>query len=201
MKQDSKLRQYWSQLKLSPFVSPMLIGWAVLALLLPPIGADLYTAVLLWTAAWAVLEHIAPKGHPRGWVRILTPNFYAVRGLDGCWRIFQRRPESKREGCRQLLKDLLRDQCRLPEALEPGLYRALTHETILARLKGMGNVAVLSSSPAYVATLEDTINQAMGRKCGRCSDRCPFPGRQTLRQFYDVRFLVKETAAPSGGEI
>lgn len=197
MKQDSKLRLYWSQLKLSPFVGPMLTGWAVLALLLPPIGADLYTAVLLWTAAWAVLEHIAPKGHPGKWVRLLTPNFYAVRSLDGCWRIFQRRPERKGD-CRQLLKDLLEDQRRLPEALTPGLYRTLTHETILARLKGMDNVAVLSSSPAYVATLEDTINQAVGRHCRLCKERCPFPGRQTLRQFYDVRFLVKEEADEGG---
>lgn len=201
MKRDSRLRQYWWQLKLSPFVGPMLTGWAVLALQLPFIGVDrLYMVILLWTVMWALLEHVAPKGHPKRRVHMLTPNFYAVRDFSNCWRIFQRRPERK-ENCRQLLKDLLMEQRRLPEALEPGLYRALTHDTILTRLKEMDNVAILSSSPAYVATLEGTINQATGRKCKRCSDRCPFPGRRTPRQFYDVRFLVKEKAAPSGGII
>ena len=43
-----------------------------------------------------------------------------------------------------------------------------------------------------LATLEDTITRATGRKCGSCSQRCPFPGRQRPRQFYDVRFLILE---------
>lgn len=199
MKPSSKLRWYWCQLKMNPFIGPLLAGWAVFTLIMPPIGAGwFYAALLLWAVLWAVLEHVAPKGYPKGRVKLLTPNFYAVRDVAGCWRIFQRRPELKGD-CRTLLKDLLEDQHRLPTALTPGLYRTLTHDTILARLERMDNVAVLSSSPAYVATLEETVNQAMGQRCRRCTKRCPFPGRQKPRQFYDVRFLVKEGGPDEGG--
>lgn len=192
MKPSSNWRRFWLQAKVNPFIGPLLTGWAVLTLTAPLIGVGwLYAALLLWGALWAILEHVAPKGHPKLWVRLLTPNFFAVLDFTGCWRIFQRRPE-QRQDCRQLLKDLLEDQRRLPGALMPGIYCTLTHETILARLKGMDNVAILSSSPAYVATLEDTITRATGRKCGSCSQRCPFPGRQRPRQFYDVRFLILE---------
>lgn len=194
MKPSSKLCRYWHQVRINPFIGPLLAGWAVFALTMPLIGAGwFYAALLLWGALWASLEHVAPRGWPHGWVRLLTPNFWAVRDFSGCWRIFQRRPERVRD-CRLLLKDLLEEQYRLPAALEPGLYRALTHDTILTRLKRMDNVAILSSFPAYVATLEETVNQAMGKRCRHCAERCPFPGRQTPRQFYDVRFLIKEEA-------
>ena len=119
----------------------------------------------------------------------MTPNFFAVRDIAGCWRIFQRRPE-RVENCKALLRELLEDQHRLPASLTTGLYRTLTHDTILNRLRGMGNVAILSSSPAYMATLEDTITRAVGRRCQHCTERCPFRGKRKLRQFYEVRFLV-----------
>lgn len=200
MKPSSKLRWYWCQLRINPFIGPMVTGLAVFALTMPLIGEGwFYAALLLWGALWAALEHVAPKGYPPRRVRLLTPNFYAVQDLTGCWRIFQRRPATAPEGCQDLLKDLLEEQHRLPAALTPGLYRTLTHDTILGRLKRMDNVAILSSSPAYVATLEETINQVMGKRCRRCTQRCPFPGRQKLRQFYDVCFLVKEGGPDEGG--
>lgn len=200
MKPSSKLRWYWCQLRINPFIGPMVTGLAVFALTMPLIGEGwFYAALLLWGALWAALEHVAPKGYPPRRVRLLTPIFYAVQDLTGCWRIFQRRPATAPEGCQDLLKDLLEEQHRLPAALTPGLYRTLTHDTILGRLKRMDNVAILSSSPAYVATLEETINQVMGKRCRRCTQRCPFPGRQKLRQFYDVCFLVKEGGPDEGG--
>lgn len=190
MNPSSKLRRLWWQLRLDPYVAPMLSGWVVIAAVTPWIGVGwLYVALLLWGVLWAVLEHVAPRGWPRGRVRILTPNFWAVRDLSGCWRIFQRRPEQT--GCRQLLKGLLTEQQSLPDALTPGRYRALTHETILHRLQRMPGVTILSCRLAYVATLEETINQAMGKRCRHCAQRCPFPGRCKPRQFYDVRWEVK----------
>lgn len=201
MKPSSKLRRYWCQLKMDPTIGPVVTGWAVFALIMPLIGAGWFydAALLFWVVLWAVLERMAPKGYPRSRARLLTPYFYTVKDLSGYWRVFQRRREESQESCQLLLKDLLEDQYRLPAALEPGLYRTLTHDTILGRLKRMDNVAILSSSPAYVATLEETINQVMGKRCRRCTQRCPFPGRQKLRQFYDVCFLVKEGGPDEGG--
>lgn len=191
MNPSSKLRRIWWQLKLDPFLAPMLAGWVIIVMAAPWIGAGWsYTALLLWGALWAFLEHVAPRGWPRGRVRLLTPNFWAVKDLSGCWRIFQRRPEEKGD-CRQLLKGLLAEQRSLPDALTPGQYRTLTHETILVRLRQMPNVAILSCRPAYVATLEETINQATGKRCRHCAQRCPFPRRRKPRQFYDVRWKVR----------
>lgn len=200
MKPSSKLRRVWCQLKMDPTIGPVVTGWAVFALTMPLIGAGwFYVALLLWAVLWAVLEHVAARGYPKSHARLLTPYFYAVKDLSGYWRVFQRRREESKESCKLLLKDLLEDQYRLPAALEPGKYHTLTHGTILARLERMDNVVILSSSPAYVATLEKIINQATGKRCRHCTKRCPFHGRQKPRQFYDVRFLVKEGGPDEGG--
>lgn len=190
MNLSSKLRRLWWQLKFDSFLTPMLAGWAVFAAAAPWIGAGwFYTALLLWGALWAFLEHMAPRGWPRGQVRLLTPYFWAVKDLSGCWRIFQRRPKQSLD-CKTALRGFLEEQKRLPAALTSGQYRALTHETILNRLRQMPNVTILSCRPAYVTTLEETVNQAMGKRCRNCSERCPFPGRKKPRQFYDVRWEI-----------
>lgn len=190
MRQSFRLRRSWWRLKLDPFVGPSLAGVAVLAVLEPWMGlTPCSVAVLLWAAFWAILEHVALKGRLQRWSRSLTPNFFAVR-VAGCWRIFQRPAPSG--SCKEILKELLADQRRLQEALVPGTYRTLTHDTILSRLRRMDNVAILSCKPAYVATLEDTISGATKGRCAKCSGPCPFPGRRQLRQFYDVRFLVQK---------
>lgn len=156
--------------------------------LLPPNRALGNVSVLLWATLWAIWEGLMAKGWPRRWNRSLTPNFIAVRDLAGCWRIFQR--PAPAGSCKEILKELLADQRRLPEALEPGMYRTLTHDTILNRLRQMDNVEILSCKPAYVATLEATLSGAVRGRCSHCSGRCPFLGRRQLRQFYDVCFLV-----------
>lgn len=188
MKQSSKLRRLWCRLKMDPFFGPAMAGVAFLVVLEPWIGVTpCCVAMMSWTAFWAVLEHVALKGRPRFWTRNLTPNFFAVR-VAGYWRIFQR--PAARIDCKSVLRELLADQRRLPDALEPGLYRTLTHDTILNRLRRMDNVEILSCRPVYVATLEDTIAGATKGRCSKCSGPCPFPGRKQLRQFYDVRFEI-----------
>jgi len=168
----------------------MVASAAILVALTPWVGSTVgYASVLLWAALWAIWEGLIARGRPRGWVQGLTPNFIAVRDLAGCWRIFQR--PAPPGSCKEILRELLADQRRLPEALVPGMYRTLTHDTILSRLQQMGNVEILACKPAYVATLEATLSGAVRDRCSRCSNRCPFPGRRQLRQFYDVRFEVK----------
>lgn len=191
MKQSSDLRRLWCRLKLDPNIGPMAASAAVLAALTPWVGSTVgYASVLLWAALWAIWEGLMAKGWPRCWNRSLTPNFMAVRDLAGCWRIFQR--PAPPGSCKEILKELLADQRRLPEALEPGMYRTLTHDTILNRLRQVDNVEILVCKPAYVATLEATLSGAVRGRCSRCSNRCPFPGRRQLRQFYDVRFLIQK---------
>lgn len=184
-----RLRCLWYQLRLNPFFCPSLAGCAVLTALLPWLGLSLwYGLVLLWAAFWALLEHMAPKGWPPATVRQLTPNFYAVRDLSGCWRVFQR--PSNAGSCREALRDLLQDQTRLPAALKPGRYRTLTHDVILTRLQTVAQVTNLSFTPAYMATLDDIISRANRRRCKDCSDCCPFRTKHQARMFYDVRWEI-----------
>lgn len=181
---------------MNPFVSATLAGWLLFAPLYFFLGEIIFLAILvLWGMLWAVLEHVAPKGYPRRSTRLLTPNFFAVRDFTGGWRIFQRSPGEIGD-CQVLLKGLLKDQIRLPEALLPGRYRALTHETILGRLRRLPHVEIQSCRRAYVATMEVTVSRAAKGRCRRCTDGCPFLGRSHPHQFYDVRFLVKKKAAP-----
>lgn len=191
MKRSSNLRRWWNMARLNPFVGPLMAGLAVLTAVYPLAGATTWWLILWvsWAGLWATLEQLAGKGYPRSRVRTLTPNFYAVRDLGGTWRIFEKRPE-KRETCRAVLGELLGDRQRLPAALVPGRYRALTHDTIVARLQGMANVKILSCRPAYTATLEHTILHVVWGRCRGCAERCPFPGRMRLRTFFDVEFLV-----------
>ena len=196
MKPSSKLCCLWWQLKMNPFVSATLAGWLLFAPLYFFLGESIFLAILvLWGMQWAVLEHVAPNWRPCHLSRLLTPNFFAVRDLTGGWRIFQRSPGETGD-CQVLLKGLLKDQIRLPEALLPGRYRALTHETILGRLRRLPHVEIQSCRRAYVATMEATVSRAVKGRCRHCTDGCPFLGRSHPRQFYDVRFLVKKKAAP-----
>ncbi len=191
MKPSSKLRRLWCRIKLDPYIGPMAASAAILVALMPWMGNQVGSvSVLLWGVLWAVWEGLMTIGRPRSWNRSLTPNFIAVRDFAGCWRISQR--PAPPGNCKEILRELLADQRRLPEALEPGKYRTLTHDTILNRLRQMDNVEILACKPAYVATLEATLSGAVQGRCSHCSNRCPFPGRHQLRQFYDVRFLVRK---------
>lgn len=191
MNPDSKLRRLWYESKLNPFLGPSVTGCAVLTALIPWTGLSLwYCLVLLWAALWAALEHAAPKGWPPCRVRQLTPNFYAVKDLTGGWRIFQR--PSDLGDCREALRDLLKDQDRLPAALKPGRYRALTHEAVLTRLQAMAQVKSLTWKAAYMATLEEVVSRTVRRRCKGCSEHCPFHGKHKARMFYEVRFEIRE---------
>lgn len=190
MNPNSKLRRLWCGFLFDPFVAPLAAPWAVFspALILTR-SALLYVLLLLWSVLLALLEHMAPYGWPKSRARRLTPNFFAVRDINGCWRVFQCRPKGK-EDCQTLLRELLSDRRRLPGALTPGSYRALTHDTILCRLRRMPNVDICSCTPVYVATLEDTVSMAVRGRCRHCKERCPFPGLKKPRTFYDVCFQV-----------
>lgn len=167
MKPSSDLRRLWYRIKLDPYIGPMVASAAILMALTPWVGSMVgYAAVLLWAALWAVWEVLMAKGRLRNWSRRLTPNFVAVRDLAGCWRISQR--PAPPGTCKEILRELLADQRRLPEALEPGMYRTLTHDTILHRLRQMDNVEILACKPAYVATLEATLSGAVRGRCSYC---------------------------------
>ncbi|MEG2455767.1 MAG: hypothetical protein RSC08_05890, partial [Oscillospiraceae bacterium] len=94
----------------------------------PALALYLRTTCLLWSLAalawcllWLILERTLPRGHPRRFVRELTPNFYAVRILAGRWVVLQRgSPQRHTEDCKSLRRSLLADQQRLPAALPPG---------------------------------------------------------------------------------
>lgn len=193
MKPNSKLRKIWWQFKMDPFVAPLLIGWGIVFMMSPvaPPSRILYLTVF-WGLFCATLEYLTFRGYTPS-ERPLTPNFHAIRDWEGYWRIFQRKPSQTTTDCRSLLKKLLEDQQRLPEALTPGFYRTITHSTILNRLKAMEHITILSVRPAYIAPLDDTISHVTGHRCRRCSvTSCPFPKRHMPRQFFDVRFIVEE---------
>lgn len=192
MNLNSKLRRVWYQVKQSPFLIPEAAGCTVLTAFLPWAGISTwYSLVLFWAVLWAVLEQIVKKGWPRSRVRFLTPNFYAVKDLAGVWRIFQR-PAERWSSCSQIVKGLLKDQQRLPDALPPGRYYALTHETILLRLQAMCNVKIIFCRGAYVATMEETVLRIVRGRCQYCcKEHCPFLGRFRSRTFYEVRFEIR----------
>lgn len=124
----------------------------------------------------------------------ITPNFFSVRLLSGRWGIYQRRRKHRGAlDCRQLLKELVADQVKLPAALEPGRYRAVTHDTVLRRLRRMENARNLVVTPVYMADMKRIHAAMVGKRCKKCRERCPFPAQDTPRQFYDIRFEIIKT--------
>lgn len=137
---------------------------------------------LLWVVFCWALGRAANEGRPAGLSAVLTPNFYAVRCLNGRWSIFQRRRRKQRHGDRRAyLKELVAEQRLLPAALKPGRYQALTHGTVLRRLKAMKNAVDIQVTPAYRAALQ----AQRGRGC-----RAGVEGKK--RQFYLVWFTITE---------
>lgn len=144
---------------------------------------------LMCTLAWCVVmagyDRLVLRGHPVSRARLLTENFYAVRRGARSW-IYQRKPP-KGIACTDYLRSLLQEQRTLPASLVPGRYRTITHTTILRRLQDVEGVIITRTAKAYQGRLKGL----RGRACKRCPRmRCVF-GSDTLRQFYDVTFVVQ----------
>jgi hypothetical protein len=151
-------------------------------------------AALVWALIVAILSKTCPNGHPRWLAKVLTPNFFSVRLLSGRWGIYQRRRKHRGAlDCRQLLKELVVDHVKLPAALEPGRYKAVTHDTVLRRLRRMENARNLVVTPVYMADMKRIHAAMVGKRCKKCRERCPFPAQDTPRQFYDIRFEIIKT--------
>ncbi|MCI2107053.1 MAG: hypothetical protein LKK00_10145, partial [Intestinimonas sp.] len=137
---------------------------------------------LLWVAFCWALGRAANEGRPARLAAVLTPNFYAVRCLNGRWSIFQRRPKRDwYEDRTAYLKALVAEKRLLPAALKPGRYQAVTHGMVLRRLMAMKNAADLQVTPAYRAALQ--AQRGRGYRAGRKGEK---------RQFYLVRFTITE---------
>lgn len=152
-----------------------------------------YIAALTWCLLWLILERSVPHGHPRLFVRELTPNFYALRIFAARWVVLQRgSPQRRTEDCKSLRRSLLADQQRLPAALPPGQYRAITHDGILRRLQMMENASDIAVSPAYTASMAAITRCITAGRCKKCKNPCRFYslGNQP-HQFYDVKFTIK----------
>lgn len=184
-------------LRVNPLLPPLLGGYALLAAIaLCTGGAAWLFFSLLWVLTFAALDWLAAHGRPRWLALGLTPHFYAVRAPAGWYGIFQRRPDGGRStDCKALLRSLAEQQRRLPAALPPGRYRALTHETVLRRLRAMENASIITATPAYTADLARIRSRMTGGRCKHCKQKCPFPQDTSVkRQFYFVTFQVRARA-------
>ncbi|MEA4934338.1 MAG: hypothetical protein VB071_12290 [Lawsonibacter sp.] len=177
-------KQFLWQLRIEPISQLMLMGYAIfLVLMVLTLDGVYLMLALFWVLLLTILGRTANNGHPAWLATVLTPNFYAVRALNGRWSIFQRRrgkggPADRRAA----LKELVAEQTLLPAALKPGRYQAITHDTVLRRLKALPNVSEVVVTPAYRAALKATWGKGL-----RGSRR--FASRKR-KQFYLVRFQV-----------
>lgn len=56
--------------------------------------------------------------------------------------------------CAQLVRELVNDQVSLPSVQGPGKYRAVTHNTILRRLKRMKDARNIVVKPVYISNMK-----------------------------------------------
>lgn len=197
MKQSfNRLCRVWHQLRTDPYLPPAMLGYSVLLLAFCITSDALWLgAAIAWVALIYLLTRTCPYGRPRWLARQLTPNFFSVRLLPGRWTIFQRRAVGGKgqPDCRQLLKELLADQRRLPDALAlaPGRYKTTTHDTVLNRLRKMQNARITSEKPVYTSTMAAICSAMTGGRCKKCKKTCPFlTQREQARQFYEVKFEI-----------
>lgn len=188
------IRRVWHGLFVDPFFWPAMLGYGVSVIIASATTNLLWLAIGVgWVAVILVLMHSCPRGRPHRLARLLTPHFYCVRFLSNRWTVFQRRATAKKEqpDCRLLLKDLVAEQIRLPDALLPGRYVTITHDTVLHRLKKMQNARVLSEKPIYTSTMAAICSAMTGGRCKKCKNHCAFATqRKQARQFYKVEFEI-----------
>lgn len=79
------LRRTLYGLRLDPFVFFLFPCCIFLGLTLITMNFGWLFASLLCAVLWSFLQWTATHGRPRILARALTPNFYAVRGLNGRW--------------------------------------------------------------------------------------------------------------------
>ena len=172
-------KKFLWQLRVEPISQLMLMGYTVFLLLMVLTLNGVYLILALsWIILFTILGRTANNGHPAWLATILTPNFYAVRALNGRRSIFQRRhgkggPADRRAA----LKELVAEQTLLPAALKPGRYQAITHDTVLRRLKALPNVSEVTVVPAYRAVLKTPMGKGGN-------------GSKIKRHFYLVRFTI-----------
>lgn len=175
-------KKFLWQLRIEPISQLMLMGYAIFLVLTVLTLNEIYLILCLsWVLLFTILGRTANNGHPAWLATVLTPNFYAVRSLNGRWSIFQRRrgkggPADRRAA----LKELVAEQTLLPAALKPGWYQAITHDTVLRRLKAMPNASEVEVTPAYRAVLKTSRGKGG-------------TGSKIKRRFYLVRFTIAET--------
>ena len=119
----------------------------------------------------------------------ISPNFYFIRALSGRRVIFEVQPEG-RASCREIRKSLVAEKDLL-DTLSPGRYRAITHDTAIARITASPRTTITKRSPAYRADLRRTLASLSGGRCRSCQGKCR-AWNLPARQFYDVCFTVKQ---------
>ncbi len=184
----NRLRRFWFLLRADPAQQALWSGYLLL-LCLTPFSPLFLLPALLWAALWLLLCRSAPRGRPRWLSRPLTPNFYALRSPFGWMGVFQR-PAGPLP-CRDLILGLCKEQIALPAALPPGLYRAVTHETVLHRLERMERAHILRKEFAYSAPLSAIYHTMTGGACRRCQNPCRlYSAAGNPRPFFFVVFQV-----------
>ncbi len=177
----------------NPIQVAMLIGVLIgLAIYIWTLNMLVIFIILLYLIPFCVLERTLPNGYPYFLSRRLTPMFYSIRSPAGRFSIVLKRPHGTSD-CRAMMRLIAAQSRRLPEALikAPGKYRAITHEYVLRRIERIPGAVIESARPVYVADMTATLNALTGGACKKCAEHCPAAaGRQTRRQFYDVRFTI-----------
>lgn len=194
MKQSfNLLRKYLYQLPVTPFLWSTILGFTVYLVAQYGFASRMWTCIaLVWLLMILGLSKTSQHGYPRFLSRVLTSNFASIRLASGRWGIYQRR--IKHHGpldCTMLVRELVNDQVNLPAALTPGKYRAITHDTILRRLKRMKNARSIVAKPVYLSNMKSIYAAMTGKRCKKCKEPCPFLAqREQSRQFYDVKFEI-----------
>lgn len=182
------IRKLWYQLKVDPLQLPLWSGYLVF-LSLTIFSPTWYLVAILWVFLCLFLSRSAKRGRPAWLATRLTPNFYSVRSLGGWQSVFQCRPMSR--DCQEVIRSLWREQAALPAALRPGRYRAITHDTVIRRLKRIETARILSCVPCYTASMEKIYAAMTGGKCKKCKQPCRYyANAKVTRQFYFVVFQI-----------
>lgn len=186
---DSARRVYFSVRANPPLVLLTMAGAALaaavglLAVSGPVAGAVFFLLYSCVCCGWNALLLL-------GFGRTAVTEYFVTLRFEGVGYVYQRRPKGRDfGGCRHATRELLAQRFRLPAALPPGKYRAVTHETIIRHMRPSDGLFILRSIPAYRADLNGLQARLLG--CKRCPLRaaCPiWTLGKTERQFYFIEF-------------
>lgn len=118
--------------------------------------------------------------------------FAVIQRKSGVYTINAYRGDGEPEPCSEIMRGLIREQYTLIDAIPPGRYKAITHDTVMRRIEAADELFIKQCRPVGMGDLKSIqARMRAGKGCSCCLQKknCRYESMiSARRQFYYVEF-------------